>query len=68
MRYFSISTNMATRHSITTNFRISIKGVNSEAAERKKRDGKDMTDFVQINTLDDELEWEEWKGVRFNCS
>ena len=22
-----------------------------------------MTDFVQINTLDEELEWEEWKGV-----
>ena len=23
-----------------------------------------MTDTVQINTLDEELEWEEWKGVR----
>jgi solute carrier family 25 iron transporter 28/37 len=23
-----------------------------------------MTDTVQINTLDDELEWEEWRGVR----
>jgi hypothetical protein len=22
-----------------------------------------MTDVVQINTLDEELEWEEWKGV-----
>ena len=22
-----------------------------------------MTDTVQINTLDEELEWEEWKGV-----
>jgi hypothetical protein len=22
-----------------------------------------MTDIVQINTLDEELEWEEWKGV-----
>jgi len=23
-----------------------------------------MTDYAQITTLDEELEWEEWKGVR----
>lgn len=39
------------------------RGVNSRPSGVKKNVGVEMTDVVQINTLDEELEWEEWKGV-----